>query len=172
MLRQVKVRYDQLEDRLQLTLFTDPQAHHLVLTRRIWIGARLAFQHILERSSEVPKVLPAGLRSHVVASHHYAMSALTPATCKTDSEERVPTEASLVTAIRFGERSATPPRLGRAWFIRFDRLNRPQLTLALNDKTLHALVSALRQCEVAAQWSLPALSTASTRPAEHRVTLQ
>ena len=40
MLRQIKVRYDALEDRLLLSLQVDEQTHHLLLTRRVWTNAR------------------------------------------------------------------------------------------------------------------------------------
>lgn len=166
MLRQIKVRYDALEDRLQLTLQTASQAHHLLLTRRVWLRARQALQRLLDRSAEMPANLPSAVRDSLSAGHHQALAAQTPAAHEPVDMLGAAPDAALVTEMRFGERKAAAETgAQRSWVIVFGLHQRPELRLVLNDKTLHALVGALLQREDAAQWDLPALP-AKAAPAE------
>jgi len=168
MLRQIRVRYDPLEDRLLLTLDVDERVYHLLLTRRVWARARQALQQLLDLSAQAPVGLPATLRSSLSAANHHAMAALTPAAREPVAEHGAPSGAVLVTGIRFGERKPHAGTTARhAWILQFDLHGQPGLRLAVNDKTLHALVGALLQREESARWVLPALP-ACTAPVLER----
>jgi hypothetical protein len=173
MLRQIKVRYDALEDRLQLTLQTDPQTHHLLLTRRVWTRARVAFQRLLDLSAETPASLPRSVRESISAAHHQAVAAQTPAAREPVEVPGAPADAALVTEMRLGQRKgAAGAETQRSWVIEFGLHQRPEVRLVLNDRTLHALVGALLQREETAQWALPALPARSALAPDERTTLQ
>ena len=106
MLRQIKVRYDTLEDRLQLSLQMDEQTHHLLLTRRVWMRARLALQRLLDLSAETPARLPRSVQDSISAAHHQAVAAQTPAEREPAAAQGTPPDAALVTGLRLGERKA------------------------------------------------------------------
>lgn len=158
MLRQIRVRYDTLEDRLLLSLQMDGQVHHLMLTRRVWKRARLALQRLLDLSAATPASLPRSLRDSISAAHHQAMAAQTPAVHEPTPAMGAPPEAALVTGLRLGERKARvgAPK-GRNWVLWFELQERPDVRLVLSDNMLHALVGALLQREGTAAWSLPTL---------------
>lgn len=173
MLRQIRVRYDPLEDRLLLTFEVGEQAHHLLLTRRVWARTRLALQQLLDLSAQAPVGLPATLRSSLSAANHQAMAALTPAAREAVAAHGAPPGAALVTGIGFGERRPRPGAAGQsAWILRFDLHGQPGLRLDVNDKTLHALVGVLLQREETARWGLPALPARSAQMAEPTQRLQ
>ena len=158
MLRQIKVRYDALEDRLQLSLALDAQTHHLLLTRRVWMRARIALQRLLDLSAEAPANLPQAVQRSLSAAHHQAVAAQTPAELEPSAPPGAPADAALVTALQLGQRKASAGgSRERRWVLQFELHQRPGLTLVLNDKTLHALVGALLQREETTQWGLPAL---------------
>lgn len=158
MLRQIKVRYDALEDRLLLSLALDAQTHHLLLTRRVWIRARVALQKLLDLSAEAPANLPQTVQRSLSAAHHQAVAAQTPAELERSAPPGAPADAVLVTALQLGQRKATAgASTPRRWVLQFELHQRPELTLVLQDKTLHALVGALLHREQSTQWGLPAL---------------
>jgi hypothetical protein len=173
MLRQIKVRYDPLEDRLQLSLLMDEHTHYLMLTRRVWVRARLGLQRLLDLSAETPAGLPRSTRDSLSAAHHQAVAAQTPAEREPAEAVGAPSGAALVAEIRVGERKAAAGAgARRAWVICFVLHQQPELRLVLNDKTLHALVSALLQREDTAQWALPALPARAPMAQVGKLTLQ
>jgi len=173
MLRQIRVRYDALEDRLQLTLTTDAQTHHLLLTRRVWTRARVALQRLLDLSAETPASLPRSVRESISAAHHQALAAQTPSAREPVETLGAPADAALVTEMRLGRRKAAAgAEAQRAWVIEFGLHQRPEVKLVLNDKTLHALVGALLQREENAQWALPALPARVALAPDERTMLQ
>lgn len=173
MLHQIKVRYDALEDRLQLTLQTEAQTHHLLLTRRVWTRARLALQRLLDLSAETPASLPRSVRDGISAAHHQAVAAQTPAAREPVEVQGAATDAALVTEMRLGERKAAPGAAAqRTWVIEFGLHQRPEVRMVINDKTLHALVGALLQREDVAEWALPALPARAALAAQGKPTLQ
>lgn len=159
MLRQIRVRYDPLEDRLLLSFDLDTQAHHLLLTRRVWAQVRQALQQLLDLSAQAPASLPPAQRSSLSAANHQAIAALTPTEREPVKQHGVPPDAVLVTGLQLGQRTPkTPdPALLRSWILQFELEGRQALRLSVNDKTLHALVGALLQREDTAQWALPPL---------------
>ena len=173
MLRQIKVRYDTLEDRLLLSLQMDGQTHHLLLTRRVWKRARLALQRLLDLSAETPSSLPRIVRDSISAAHHQAVASQTPAVREPSLASGTPPEAALVTGLRLGERKAAAgAKASRRWVLLFELNDRADLRLVLNDKTLHALVGAMLQREESAAWSLPALPVKAALVPENKPTLQ
>jgi hypothetical protein len=173
MLRRIKVRYDALEDRLQLTLQTEAQTHHLLLTRRVWTRARQALQRLLDLSAESPASLPRVVRESISAAHHQAVASQTPATREPAPAPGAPAQAVLVTGLRLGRRkmsSGEPVR--RSWVLLFELNDRPDLRLVLDDRTLHALVGALLRREQSTGWSLPALPAQVALVPEDNPTLQ
>ncbi len=173
MLKQIRVRYDPLEDRLLLSLEVDRQIHHLLLTRRIWARARQALQKLLDISAQAPVELPPALRRNLSAANHQATAALTPTEREPVQIHGAPPGAVLVTGLQFGQRTPkTPGALAqRTWILQFKVQGGPGLRLSVNDKTLHALVGALLQREETAQWALPPLPARALPTAEgaHRL---
>lgn len=162
MLRQIRVRYDALEDRLQLTLHSETQTHHLLLTRRVWMRARVALQRLLDLSAQLPAHLPQTVRESISAGHHQALAAQTPTANEPVETAGVPADAALVTEIRLGERKQPGLDAGqRSWVLEFRLHQRSEVRLVINDKTLHALVGALLLREQATDWGLPALPARS-----------
>ena len=175
MLRQIRVRYDALEDRLQLTLTTDAQTHHLLLTRRVWTRARVALQRLLDLSAETPASLPRSVRDSISAAHHQAVASQTAAVREAAPAAGAPADAVLVTGLRLGERKPTAEGgdgAQRSWVLLFALNGRSDLRLVLKDKTLHALVGALLQREDTAGWALPALPARAALLPENKPTLQ
>jgi hypothetical protein len=166
MLRQIRVRYDPLEDRLLLSLEVDGRMHHLLLTRRIWARARQALQKLLDLSAQAPAGLPADLRSSLSAANHQATAALTPTEREPVKTHGAPPDAVLVTGLQLGQRApkGSGATVQRTWMLQFELQGGAGLRLGVNDKTLHALVGALLQREETAQWALPTLP-ARARPA-------
>lgn len=160
MLRQIRIRYDPVEDRLLLSLVVDAKTHHLLLTRRVWAVARQALQHLLDLSAEVPDSLPRVVRNNLSAANHQATVALTPTEREPAQSHGAPNGAVLVSGLKFGQRK--PPAMDfsgvrRSWILQFDVQGQPSLRLNLNDRTLHALVGGLLQREETAEWCLPPL---------------
>lgn len=173
MLHQIRVRYDELEDRLQLTLQTQELTHHLLLTRRVWLQVRQLLQQLLDASAMTPAGLPAPVRAGITAAHHHALATQTTARRETDLKLGAPAGAALVTGLRVGRRkTAAAAQSPPSWLLRFERHEQPELRMTLSDKTLHALISALLQREDTAQWSLPALPAKSALAWQDKPTLQ
>ena len=173
MLRQIKVRYDALEDRLLLTLQMDELVHHLLLTRRIWKRTRLALQRLLDLSAATPASLPRSVRESISAAHHQAVASQTPAAREPAPAVGAPAQAALVTGLHLGERKpSTGAPEQRSWVLLFEVNARPDIRLVLNDRTLHALVAALLQREQSAGWSLPALPAHAALVPSEKPTLQ
>jgi len=171
MLRQIKVRYDTLEDRLQLSLEMDAQTHHLLLTRRVWVRARQALQRLLDLSAQTPARLPRSVQDSISAAHHQAVAAQTPAERAPAAAQGAPADAALVTELRVGERKVAAEAAPQ-WVLLFGLHQQPELRLVVNDKTLHALAGALLQREEAAHWALPALPAKAALAPEGKPTLQ
>lgn len=173
MSREIKVRYDDLEDRIQVTFWVAGRLHHLLLTRRVWSAARMSMQRMLDLSAEVPASLPRSMRESISAAHHHAVASQTQSAVGPALERGVPEDAVLVTHLRIGQRK----RKGEAdapadWVLIFKVHGRADLRLVLGDKLMHALVGALMRRELSANWGLPTLPARSALAQGGKPTLQ
>lgn len=155
MLRNVRVRYDQVEDRLILGLTTVSGAvaseHLVALTRRLWVDARKDLLTLIEVSASPPQHLEPGVQKMISAAHHQAVAAKTELHHEARPTQPMP-PAQLATGLRCGRR-----RGDESWVIVFVLVDKAELTLVVSDKTLHALINALVRCEATTGWGLPPL---------------
>lgn len=158
MLEQLRIGYDPEEDRLVLQIrtddATDQKGHTLALTRRVWLQARRQLGAMVEASAEPPARLDAPQRQAVAAIHHQAQAATVPMRTEPPQDKLAQLPHALVLSMRCGRRSTD-----RRWVVSFGLRGRPELSLVLNDRTMHALVNALFKREAALQWGLPPIRT-------------
>jgi hypothetical protein len=154
MLEQLRIGYDPEEDRLVLQIRTDDPAsaegHTLALTRRVWLQARQNLGAMIEASAEPPARLAAPQRQAVAAIHHQALAATVPMRSEPPKDKLAGMPHELVLSMRCGRR-----RSDRRWVLGFGLRGKPDLSLVLNDRTMHALVNALFKRESSLQWGLP-----------------
>jgi len=158
MLQNIGLSFDEVEDRLLLTVTEAPAdappiMHNLHLTRRTCAVWRQVLQAMVDLSAQPPDRLAPATKAAVSSAHHQAMAAKTdlrlePHTKPLPKQER----AALVTQIACGRRRADD-----RWVLRFACQNRPTLSLYLSDATLHALVQALSLRLKTTAWNLPSL---------------
>ncbi len=158
MLENIRVRYDDLQDRLLLQLRMGgaaPGEHHLHLTRRVWSRSRLDMQAMLDVSAAAPQQLPAQTRQAVSTAHHQALAAQAR-TDRNDAPSPPPVQQTqLVTEMQCGRR-----RTDGKWVLHFKLSDKAELSLILSDVTLHATARALLEQEARAGWGLPELPAA------------
>lgn len=176
MLNQLRIRYDPREDRLILGLVVESgdgdggnaSESTLALTRRVWMRWRQDLQAMLDLSAEVPEAADAPTRRALSAAHHQAQAAQQPVRAEpaSASSDRSPgaaaaaSAADLVTAVRSGRRKSD-----RRWVLTFAIQGKPDLSLVLSTRTLHALVGALIKREAVTGWGLAPLPVASVAAA-------
>ena len=154
MLQDIATRYDPTEDRLVVVLTfrqgEEIRKQSLWLTRRVWAKGRADFHRMIDLSAGLPaEASPQAVRA-ISAGNHEAMSRLIPI-----RKERIPPSLDaagpdLVTHLRCGRHRST-----QKWVLTFARDNKPEITLSLTDKTMHALFRLLTQQEARMDWGLP-----------------
>lgn len=158
MLKNLRLRYDAVEDRITMRLTMQPTGeaavdHSLHLTRRMCAAWRLDLQAALDLSAEAPASTAPSTKAAISNAHHEAMAG--QAKVRTEVAEQEPEPdipPALVTKIVCGRR-----RDDAKWIVRFERRNLPSLTLQLSSTTLHGLVDALARRIKTAAWGLTAL---------------
>ena len=157
MLHSVRIRFDPLEDRLELVIRVDDDgAYRLHLTRRIAVKLASQLQILAGWSAAVPDTVDPVTRGSITASHHTALAAhasIAPA---------APSASPLV--VHTGERPVlvSDVQCGRRngdekWMLAFHYGERETLSLALEQATLHGIIELLRRKLQEAQWGLTLL---------------
>ena len=157
MLKQIRVRYDPIEDRLFLHVgLSEPDSDLiLALTRRVFATWRQDLQQMIDLSAELPAAVDKGVKAVVSAAHHRALASQSPVRREPATAETLASAAAtqcLVTEVRCGRR-----RSDRRWVLTFLTREHEPLRLVLGDKTLHGLVEAVLRRARAAHWDLALL---------------
>lgn len=169
MLQSLNLRYDTAEDRLLLKLVVKakdgrPTEHWLQLTRRVCAHWRQDLQMMVDMSAQAPQSIHPAAKTALSQAHHQAMVSQAPPRTEPASAPAATAEpAALVTNIVCGRR-----RDYGSWMVRFERRDRPGLSLFLSAQTLHALFEAVSMRVKTANWDLPALPAESAAPAMQR----
>lgn len=164
MLQRVQVYYDRQEDRLMLWLYTgegqEAPRHALAITRRAWAQARASLQAMVDLSA-TGTTRAAPDQQAQSQTNHQVMQQQVPRSQTEPLPQQLPTQgALLVHGIKCGRR-----RHDGRWILVFS-LPGDELTLALREPTMHAIVGALVKQEVRCQWGLPPLPISdTTKPA-------
>lgn len=167
MLHHVQVYYDRAEDRMILWLHTgdapDAARHALAITRRAWLDARLNLQAMVDLSA-TGMVRPAPPQREQSRANHQVMQQQVRSSEGEPPPRTLPPQgALLVSAIRCGRR-----RDDGRWVMVFS-LPGDELTLALREPTMHAIVAALVKQESRCNWGLPPLPMADKTPVPNLV---
>lgn len=158
MLKNLRLRYDPVEDRITMRLTMQAAGepaldHWLHLTRRICAAWRQDLQAVLDISAQAPASTAPSTKAAISSAHHEAMAS--QAKVRTEPVEQEPepsTPPALVTKVVCGRR-----RSDGKWVVRFERKELPPLTLQLSSTTLHGLVDALARRVKMAAWGLSPL---------------
>lgn len=167
MLREISLGYDAAEDRIQLRMRTRDgdveSSHRLLLTRRLCLPFRDGLQDLVRRSAQVPETLSAPARQALQQGHHQATLQQT----KIERERREPAEAGGAPP-RLVLRALCGTRRGDSQpVLRFECQTGEPLTLALSERTLHALAASLDDRMRSAAWlSGPPAPAAAASPSD------
>ena len=159
MLQKISLRFDPVEDRLELRLVVKSADgtlgdHWLHLTRRVCASWRQDLQAMVDVSAQTPANMNPAAKRAVSAAHHKAMASQVPVRTETVAEVARPsTPPALVTKIVCGRRKGDV-----RWTIRFEFRSQPSLSVVLNQTTLHGLVDAVARRVKTAEWGLAALA--------------
>lgn len=167
MLKNIRIRWDPIEDRLVLRLTSEVDGresdHWLQVTRRVAAGWRRDLDKLVQKSAQVPERFDPHIKATLAASHHQAVAQQAPLRVEPPqtTETQGPTE--LVTQVRCGQRKTS-----NDWVQLFDLRNGATLTLNMTDTTLHGFVKALDNQLSQAGWGIvpaaPEVSAESAQP--------
>jgi len=159
MLKNISVRYDASQDRLVVHVTTldagQSITHHLHLTRRLWIEARVQLQALIDISAAAPSRLSEADRSVVSAAHHQAQAAQARVEKRPTPEPQPTDKTDLVSLLRFGRRKDD----GK-WVLQFNLHSKAEMSMVLGDATFHGVAAAFMQQEARTDWGLVPLPAA------------
>lgn len=156
----VDLRYQAMEDRLQVTLRGDTETVDLMITRRLTRAILSAFVDLLMRSSTEIGRVPASARGdvllfeHMEAAHGWAQETppAAPSTADAQAPQSVPKAApTLTTKVDIGIRQ------GSLSLVFFDQDGERSHIILPRDKA-HRLLSMLVEKCHAAQWDIGEMS--------------
>ena len=157
MLHSVRVRFDPLEDRLELMIrVADDGAYQFHLTRRMAVKLASQLQILAVWSAAVPDSVDPVTRGNIAASHHTALAAqasfgpspppASPLVVHTGGRPM------LVADVQCGRRDQD-----EKWLLAFRYGERETLSLVLQQATLHGIIELLRRKLKEAEWGLTLL---------------
>lgn len=153
MLKNIRIRWDPIEDRLILRLTSHVDGkdvdHWLQVTRRVAAGWRRDLGQLADRSAQIPERFDPHVKATLAAGHHHAVAQQAPMRVEPveTTETQGPTE--LVRQIRCGQRKSSGD-----WVQLFDLCNGATLTLNMTDTTLHGFIKALDNQLAQSQWGI------------------
>lgn len=159
MLKSLRIRYDDREDRLLVLVETggadgSMQAFHL--TRRLcraWSGV---LAEKVAVTAGIPAGVPAPTRAALASGHHQALATQAKVATEPMQPLSIP-RPLLVVAIE----TAADPVSGQ-WTIRLATDTKTLTTLSLSAPTFHGFLAALNERIAQSQWDLPAIVPRST----------
>ena len=163
MLHSVRIRFDSLEDRLEVVIrVNEDGAYRFHLTRRMTVKLASQLQILAAWSAAVPESVDPVTRGSIAASHHSALAAQSaftpspkPATPLTVHTGERP---MLVTDVRCGRRTEDDK-----WLLSFRYAKKETLSLILQQSTLHGIIELLRRQLAEARWGLTLLPEAEAQ---------
>ena len=169
MLTGMRLRYDEIEDRIVLKT-TKHEAGvdielSLLITRRACIGWRADMTVMAEIAQREPQSVfrqPGAVVRKVSAaasgSTAVASTSPLPKQAEADPAMPVPSRPLLVTAIECARR-----RADGSWLVKFKLKDHPMLTLVLSDDSLRRTATGLDKLLPRCNWSLPPVKVAPAK---------
>ncbi len=157
MLHSVKIRFDPLEDRLELVIRVDEDgAYRFHLTRRMTVKLASHLQVLAVWSAEVPASVDPVTRGSITATHHSALAAQASIGTSTPPDKPLLVHTGdrpvLVTDVQCGRRNEDDK-----WLLAFKFGPAETLSLVLQQATLHGIIELLRRKLKDADWGLSLL---------------